>query len=73
MPSLRRRRANGGRELASGFVVAPSAIQRGVETAPAASVRLLEAQMGGGRGGAVHGEDGVCELEEDIFPLVRHP
>jgi hypothetical protein len=39
--------------------------------APAASVRLLEAQMGGGRGGAVHGEDGVCELEEDIFPVVE--
>ena len=21
--------------------------------------------------GAVHGEDGVCELEEDIFPVVE--
>ena len=27
--------------------------------------------MGGGRGGAVCGEDGVCELEEGVSPAVE--
>jgi hypothetical protein len=38
-----------------GFVVDASAIQRGVEAAPAATMRRLEAQVGGRRGGAVRG------------------
>ncbi|MDP8951870.1 MAG: hypothetical protein M3N18_06485, partial [Actinomycetota bacterium] len=28
-------------------------------------------EVGGGRGGAVRGEDGVCELEEGVFPAVE--
>jgi hypothetical protein len=31
----------------------------------------LKAQVGGGRGGAVSGQDGVGELEEGVFPAVE--
>jgi hypothetical protein len=31
----------------------------------------LKAQVGGGRGGAVRGQDGVGELEEGVFPAVE--
>ena len=41
-------------------------IQGGVEAAPAATMRRLEALVGGRRGGAVSGEDGVGELEEGV-------
>jgi len=34
-------------------------------------MRRLQAQVGGGRGGAVRGEDGVGELEEGICPAVE--
>jgi hypothetical protein len=40
-----------GEELPHGFGVDPSAIQRGVEATPAATVRGLEAQMSGRRNG----------------------
>jgi hypothetical protein len=46
-------------------------IQRGVEAAPAATMQRLEAQVSGGRGGTVCGEDGVRELEEGVFPAVE--
>ena len=34
-------------------------------------MRRLEAQVGGGWGGAVGGEDGVSELEEGVSPAVE--
>jgi hypothetical protein len=34
-------------------------------------MRRLEAQVGGGWGGAVRGEDGVSELEEGVCPAVE--
>jgi hypothetical protein len=34
-------------------------------------MRRLQAQVGGGRGGAVGGEDGVGELEEGIGPTME--
>jgi hypothetical protein len=46
------------------------AIQRGVEAAPATTVRLLEAQVDG-RGDSFGGEDGVAELEEGFFPAME--
>jgi hypothetical protein len=46
------------------------AIQRGVEAAPATTVRLLEAQVDG-RGDGFGGEDGVAELEEGVFPAME--
>ena len=48
-----------------------SAIQGCVEAAPTATVRCLQAQVGGRRGGAVRGEDGVGELEEGVSPAVE--
>jgi hypothetical protein len=60
-----------GEQVAQGFVVDPSAIQCSVETSPAAAVRRLEAQVGGGRAGAVRGEDGVGELEEGVAPAAE--
>jgi hypothetical protein len=47
-----------------------SAIQRGVEAAPAATMRRLEAQVGGRRG-AAGGEDCVGKLEEGIGPTME--
>jgi hypothetical protein len=58
-------------ELAQGFVVDPSAIQGGVEAAPATTMRRLEAQMNGGRDGVVRSEDGVGEFEEGVGPTVE--
>jgi hypothetical protein len=53
--------------LAGLLVVDPSPPERGVEAAPAATVRCLEAQVDGRRdGGAVGGEDGVGEVEEGV-------
>jgi hypothetical protein len=46
------------------------AIQRGVEAAPATTVRLLKAQVNG-RGNGFGGEDGVAELEEGVFPAME--
>ena len=45
--------------------------KRGVEAAPAATMRRLKAQMGRRRGGAVRGEDGVGKLEEGVSPAVE--
>jgi hypothetical protein len=53
-------------KLPQGFVVDASAIQGGVEAAPAATMRRLEAQVGGGRSGAVRYEDGVGQFEEGV-------
>ena len=50
--------------------VDPSAIQRGVEATPAATVRCLETQMDWGRD-SVSGEEGVGDLEEGIGPVVE--
>jgi hypothetical protein len=66
------RSASSGERMASeqpsqGFVVDPSPPERGVEAAPAATMRCLKAQVDGRRdGGAVRGEDGVGELEEGV-------
>jgi hypothetical protein len=53
------------------LVVDASAIQGGIEAAPAATVRRLEAQVGRRRGGAVRGQDGVGKLEEGVSPAVE--
>jgi hypothetical protein len=34
-------------------------------------MRGLEAQVGGGRGGAIRAQDGVGELEEGVFSAVE--
>jgi hypothetical protein len=50
-----------------GFVLDPSPPECGVEAAPAATMRCLEAQVDGRRSGdAVGGEDGVGEFEEGV-------
>ena len=53
-----------------GFVVDPSPPERGVEAAPAATMRSLEVQEVDGRrdggGAAVGGEDSVGEFEEGV-------
>jgi hypothetical protein len=51
------------KQVAQGFGVDPPPVQRGVEGAPAATMRRLEAQVSGGRDGGVRGEDGVGEFE----------
>jgi hypothetical protein len=50
--------------------VDPSAIQRGVEATPAATVRCLKTQMNWGRDG-VGGEEGVGDLEEGVGSAVE--
>src|SRR5215218_6964683 len=60
-----------GEEPSQGFVVDPSTIQGGVEASPATTMRRLEAQVSGRRGGTVRGEDGVGELEEGVSPAVE--
>src|SRR3712207_5474621 len=61
-----------GEQVPQGLGADPSAIQRGVEAAPAATVRSLEAQMDGRRNG-VGGEDGIGELEEGVCPAMEDP
>jgi hypothetical protein len=51
--------------------VDPPSVQGGIKATPATTMRGLEAQVGGGRGGAVRAQDGVCELEEGIFSAVE--
>ena len=60
-----------GEELPQGLGVDSSAIQRGVEAAPATTVRRLEAQVDGRGDGVVGGEDGVGEFEEGVGPTVE--
>jgi hypothetical protein len=59
-----------GEELAQGFGVDPSAVQRGVKAAPAATVRGFEAQVSGRTNGA-SGEHGVAKLEEGVCPAME--
>src|SRR5688572_32976366 len=58
-------------QFPQGFLVDASAIQPSVEAAPSATVRRLQAQVGRRRGGTVGAQDGVCELEEGVFPAVE--
>jgi hypothetical protein len=58
-------------ELAQGLGIDPSAVQRGVKAAPAATVRGLEAQVSRRRNGAVRGEHRVGELEEGVGPAME--
>lgn len=60
-----------GEQVPQGFGVDPSAPQRGVEAAPTAAMRRLQAQVGGRRGGAVRGQDGIGELEEGVGSTVE--
>ena len=60
-----------GEQPPQSFGVDPSPIQRGVEAAPAATMRCLEAQVNGRRDGGVRSEDGVGELEESVAPAVE--
>src|SRR5215212_9152084 len=60
-----------GEEPSQGFLIDPSAIQGGVKTSPATTMRRLQAQVGRRRGGAVRGEDGIGKLEEGVSPAVE--
>ena len=60
-----------GEKLPQGFGVDPSAVQRGVKAAPAATVRGLEAQVSRRRNGAVRSEHRVAELEEGVGPAME--
>jgi hypothetical protein len=70
---FRFQRAGGGQAVpAESFGVDTPSIQCGVQAAPAATMRRLEAQVNGRRN-AMRAEDGVGELEESIGPTVwRH-
>ncbi len=60
-----------GEEPPHGFGVDPSPVERRVEVAPAATMRRLEAQVGGRRDGAIRVQDGVGELEEGVASAVE--
>jgi hypothetical protein len=60
-----------GEQAPQGLGVDTSAIQRGVEAAPATTVRRLEAQVDGRGDGGVSGEDGVGKFEEGVGPTVE--
>ena len=60
-----------GEQAPQGLVVDTSAIQRGVEAAPATTVRRLQAQVDGRGDGGVSGEDGVGKFEEGVGPTVE--
>jgi len=59
-----------GDQSPQGFGVYLPSIQRGVEAAPAAAMRRLEAQVGGGREG-ICTEESVGEFEESVGPAVE--
>jgi hypothetical protein len=59
------------KQVAQGVGVDPPPVQRGVEAAPAATMRRLEAQVSGRRDGGLRGEDGVGELEESVGSAVE--
>jgi hypothetical protein len=59
-----------GEQPPEGLGVDSPPVQRGVEAAPAATVRRLEAQVNGGMDG-VCGEDGIGEFEEGIGSAVK--
>ena len=60
-----------GEQSSKGFGVDPPSAQRGVEAAPAATVRGFEAQVNGRRDGIRRGEDGVGEFEEGVGPAIE--
>jgi len=59
------------KQVAHGFGVDPPPPERGIEAAPAPSMRRLEAQVSGGRDGGLRGEDGVGEFEEGVGSAVE--
>jgi len=59
------------KQVAQGFDVDPSPPERGVEAAPAPSMRRLEAQVSGRRDGGLRGEDGIGQLEEGVGSAVE--
>ena len=60
-----------GEEPPHDFGVDPSPVERRVEATPAATMRRLEAQVGGRRDSAVRVQDGVGELEEGVASAVE--
>ena len=59
-----------GEQPPQGLGVDSPPVQRGVEAAPATTMRCFEAQVNGGRD-RVRGEDSVGEFEEGIGPAVE--
>jgi len=59
------------KQVAQGVGVDQTPPERGIEAAPAPSMRRLEAQVSGGRDGGLRGEDGVGELEEGVGSAVE--
>ncbi len=59
------------KQVAQGFGLDPPPPERGVEAAPATTMRRLEAQVSGGRDGGLRGEDGVGEFEEGVGSAVE--
>ncbi len=60
-----------GEQVTQAFGVDPSPPEHGVEAAPAATMRRLQAQVDGGRDGGLRGEDGVGEFEEGVTPAAE--
>ena len=60
-----------GEHLPQRLGVDASPAQGGVEAAPAATMRRLQAQMSRRRDGSIRGEDGVGELEEGVAPAAE--
>jgi hypothetical protein len=54
-----------GEKSPQGLGVDPAPIQRGVKTAPAATMRCFKTQVDGGRD-AIRGEYGIGEFEEGV-------
>lgn len=60
-----------GEQVPQRLGVDASPVQRGVEAAPSATMRHLEAQMSRRRGGAARCEDGIGEFKEGVAPAVE--